>query len=69
MEIDAALHERRLDRDHKQLLAIPVPTCELPDGAVIAAAGEAYTSRVAARFAGVSEATRPRQKYLAPTVF
>jgi hypothetical protein len=35
-EIDAVLHEERLH-------AIPGPVGELPDGAVIAAAGEAYT--------------------------
>jgi hypothetical protein len=42
-EIDAVLHAERLDRRSKRLHAIPVPIGELPDGAVIAAAGEAYT--------------------------
>ncbi len=42
-EMDAVLHEERLDHGHKRLHAVPVDVSELPDGAVIAAAGEAYT--------------------------
>src|SRR5271167_455134 len=42
-EMDAALHEERLDRGRKRIHAIPGPADELPDGAVIAADGEAYT--------------------------
>jgi hypothetical protein len=42
-EIDAVLHEERLDRGRKRLHALPGDVSELPDGAVIAAAGEAYT--------------------------
>jgi hypothetical protein len=42
-EIDAVLHEERLDRGRKRIHAIPDPVAELPDGAVIIAAGEAYT--------------------------
>jgi hypothetical protein len=42
-EIDAMLHAERLDRRGKRLHAIPMPIGALPDGAVIAAAGEAYT--------------------------
>jgi len=42
-EMDAILHEERLDRGRKRVHAIPGPIGELPDGAVIASAGEAYT--------------------------
>jgi hypothetical protein len=41
-EVDTVLHER-LNRGRKRLHAIPGPIGDLPDGAVIAAAGEAYT--------------------------
>jgi hypothetical protein len=42
-EMDAVLHEERLDRGRKRLHPISGPVGELPDGAVIAAAGAAYT--------------------------
>jgi hypothetical protein len=42
-EIDAILHAERLDRGHKRLHALPGGPDELPDGTVVAAAGEAYT--------------------------
>jgi hypothetical protein len=42
-EMDAVLHEERLDRGRKRLHAVPGDVSELPDGAVIGAAGEAYT--------------------------
>jgi hypothetical protein len=42
-EIDAMLHVERLDQGSKRLHPVPGPVGELPDGAVIAAAGEAYT--------------------------
>lgn len=42
-EIDAVLHEERLDGGRKRVHAISDPVAELPDGAVIVAAGEAYT--------------------------
>ena len=42
-EIDAVLHEERLDRGRKRVHAFSGPVAELPDGAVIVAAGEAYT--------------------------
>ncbi len=42
-EIDAVLHAERLDRGRKRVHPLPVPVGELPDGAVITAAGEAYT--------------------------
>jgi hypothetical protein len=42
-EIDAVLHAERLDQGRKRLYPMPRPVGELPDGAVIAAAGEAYT--------------------------
>jgi len=43
LEMDAVLHEERLDRGRKRVHAIPGPIAELPDGTVIAALGEAYT--------------------------
>jgi hypothetical protein len=43
VEMDAVLHAERLDHGRKRLHALSVRTEELPDGAVIAAAGEAYT--------------------------
>jgi hypothetical protein len=42
-EIDAVLHQERLDRGRKRVHAISGPVAELPDGAVIFSAGEAYT--------------------------
>jgi hypothetical protein len=42
-EIDAVLHAERLDRGRKRLHAVPEGADGLPDGAVVAAAGEAYT--------------------------
>jgi hypothetical protein len=42
-EMDAILHGERLDRGRKRLHALPQSADELPDGTVIAAAGEAYT--------------------------
>jgi hypothetical protein len=42
-EMDAVLHGERLDHGRKRLHALPDCADELPDGSVIAAAGEAYT--------------------------
>jgi hypothetical protein len=42
-EMDAALHAERLDRGRRRLHPLPAGADQLPDGAVIAAAGEAYT--------------------------
>jgi hypothetical protein len=42
-EIDAVLHEERLDHGRKRLHAAPGDVSKLPDGTVITAAGEAYT--------------------------
>jgi hypothetical protein len=42
-EIDAVLHAERLERGFKRLHALPGHVDELPDGTVVAAAGEAYT--------------------------
>lgn len=42
-EIDAVLHAERLDRGRKRLHALPGGADDLPDGTVVAAAGEAYT--------------------------
>jgi len=44
-EMDTVLHEERLDRGRKRLHAMPGPVGELPDGAVIAAGGEASIAR------------------------
>ena len=42
-EMDAVLHAERLDHGRKQLHPLACGAEELPDGAVVAAAGEAYT--------------------------
>jgi hypothetical protein len=42
-EMDAALHQERLDHNRKRVHPIPGPIGQLPDGAVVASAGEAYT--------------------------
>lgn len=42
-EMDAVLHGERLNHGRKRVHALPGPVGELPDGAVIAAGGEAYT--------------------------
>ena len=42
-EMDAVLHAERIDRGRKRLHALPADVDELPDGTVLAAAGEAYT--------------------------
>lgn len=41
--MDAVLHDDRLDHGRKRLHPVPGDASELPDGAVIVAAGEAYT--------------------------
>jgi hypothetical protein len=41
-EMDAVLHAERLDGGRKRIHPIPGPVDELPDGAAITAAGEAY---------------------------
>ena len=42
-EMDEVLHAERLDHGRKRLHALPSRPDDLPDGSVIAAAGEAYT--------------------------
>ena len=42
-EMDAVLHGERLDRRQKRLHPIPSSLAALPDGAVVAAGGAAYT--------------------------
>jgi hypothetical protein len=42
MEMDAVLHGERLDHGRKRLHALPDPADELPDGSLIASAGDAY---------------------------
>jgi hypothetical protein len=41
-EMDAALHQERLDGGRKRLSTLDVPTGGLPDGAMVAAAGAAF---------------------------
>ena len=62
-EIDAVLHQERLDRGRKRVHAISDPVAELPDGAVVVAAGEANTVRMAVRSSGASKATRQRDNF------
>ena len=42
-QMDSVLHAERLDRGHKRLHPPPENASELPDGTVVARAGEAYT--------------------------
>jgi hypothetical protein len=41
--MDAVLHHERLDHGHKRIHPLPGPTSDLPDGAMVAAAGSAFT--------------------------
>lgn len=41
-EMDAVLHQERLDRSRKRLHPLPMPMEALPDGAMVQAAGESY---------------------------
>ena len=43
--IDTVLHHERLERGHKRLHLIPAPLASLPDGAMVALAGSAFTLR------------------------
>ncbi len=42
-DMDAVLHRERMERGRKRIHVIPGPLCDLPDGAVIAASGSAFT--------------------------
>jgi len=42
-DMDAVLHRERMEHGHKLIHPIPEPLSDLPDGAVIAAFGSAYT--------------------------
>jgi hypothetical protein len=41
-DIDAVLHHERLDRGRKRLHPLPLPLADLPDGAMVQAAGESF---------------------------
>ena len=41
-EMDAVLHQERLDRGSKRLHPLPMPLTQLPDGAMVQAANENY---------------------------
>ena len=41
-EIDAVLHHERLDGRKKRLYPLPMPPTELPDGAMVQAAGDSF---------------------------
>jgi hypothetical protein len=41
-EMDAVLHQERLDRGKKRLHPLPVPLTQLPDGAMVQAGDESY---------------------------
>jgi hypothetical protein len=59
-DMDAVLHRERMQYGHKLIHAIPEPLSDLPDGAVIAASGSAYT------IAGGKAFRWTEQGYLAP---
>jgi len=42
-DMDAVLHRERMEHERKLIHPIPEPLSDLPDGAVIAAFGSAYT--------------------------
>lgn len=44
-QMDAVLHDERIERGHKRLHPLPCRLIDLPDGAVVATRGEAYTLR------------------------
>jgi hypothetical protein len=44
-QMDSVLHLERLDRGHKRLHLLTSPPTDLPDGAVVAIDGDAYTLR------------------------
>jgi hypothetical protein len=43
--IDNVLHQERIERGRKRIYPVPGPLAELPDGAVVVAAGSAFTLR------------------------
>jgi hypothetical protein len=53
--IDAVLHDERLERGGKRIHPIPQPVAELPDGAVVSAAGSAFTLRSGQAYRWTSE--------------
>jgi hypothetical protein len=62
-EMDAQLHAERLERGHKRVHAIPGPVGELPDGAVITAAGAAFTLARGHAFRWTEEGYRAAQQF------
>jgi len=66
-EIDAVLHAERLDHGHKRVHPLPGPVDELPDGAVITAAGEAYTIARGRAFRWTERGYAPGQQIPAAT--
>jgi hypothetical protein len=61
-EMDAVLHEERLDHGRKRLHAVPGNVSELPDGAVITADGAAYTLARARAFRWTEQGYQPAQE-------
>ena len=61
-EMDAVLHEERLDRGRKRIHAITVPLDQLPDGIVIAAGGAAYTPVRGRAFRWTEQGYQPAQE-------
>ena len=62
-EMDAQLHAERLERGHKRVHGIPGPVGELPDGAVITAAGAAFTLARGHAFRWTEEGYRAAQQF------
>ena len=57
--IDATLHRERLSDGHKRIHAMPAPLMQLPDGAVVVAAGAAYTISAGRTFRWTEEGYVP----------
>jgi hypothetical protein len=62
-EMDAQLHAERLERGRKRVHAIPGPVGKLPDGAVITAAGKAFTLVRGNAFLWTEEGYRAEQQF------
>jgi hypothetical protein len=61
-EMDAVLHEERLDHGRKRLHMVPGDVRELPDGAVITADGAAYTLARTRAFRWTEQGYQPAQE-------
>jgi hypothetical protein len=59
--IDAILHHERIERGRKRMHPVPGPLAELPDGAVVASAGSAFTLCAGKAYRWTNEGYAPLQ--------